>query len=322
MTLAEYCGRWLAVRTGRLAPNSIRAYASALRHHVLPALGALELEEITQPVVRGWIADQLLRQRPVNSIKSAIGTLSTILTDALIDGLVLHNAAHGAARRLLADNRIQTPKAMTPHELDAFLLAARTLGSHWASDAFYVYSRTGLRLGELLALQKRSILANEEALRVDQQYHGGKFGFGPPKGGKARLVEVPRKCLAVLLGRAAQLETAGTFLFPGATLHLPIHPGTVEWAFDQAAGIAQLPEHFTVHSLRHTYASILIASGAPPAWVQQQLGHANYQITVDLYGSWLRQRRPDLLAVLDQEPARHGIARVERAKVIPLRQRR
>src|SRR5262249_53600290 len=246
------------------------------------------------------------------SIKSAIGALSTILTDALIDGLVLHNAAHGAARRLLADNQTTAPKAMTPHELDAFLLAARTLGSHWAADAFYVYSRTGLRLGELLALEKRSILADQEALRVDQQYHGGKLGFGPPKGGKARLVEVPRKCLGVLLGRATQLETAGTFLFPGATLHLPIHPGTVEWAFDQAAGTAQLSEAYRVPSLRHTYASVLLAAGAPPQWVQQQLGHAHYAITVDLYGSWLRRRRPDLTAILDREPTRHGIERAER----------
>jgi integrase len=115
-----------------------------------------------------------------------------------------------------------------------------------------------------------------------------------------------------------QLATTGGFLFPGADPHRPIHPSTMEWAFGQAASISQLPEHFTVHSLRHTYASILLAAGAPPQWVQQQLGHAHYQITVDLYGSWLTQRRPDLTALLDREPARHGLVRLERGKIIPL----
>ena len=77
--------------------------------------------------------------------------------------------------------------------------------------------------------------------------------------------------------------------------------------------MAQLPEHYTIHSLRHTYASLLLAQGAPPPWVQQQLGHAHYSITVDLYGSWLRSRRPDLVALLDREPARHGPQRLKHA---------
>jgi integrase len=244
--------------------------------------------------------------------------------DALIDGLVEHNAAHGAGRRLLPRQASTVPKAMTPHELECFLVAARSRRDGWSADAFLVYSRTGLRLGELLALQRRSLLVEESALRIEQTYQGGRFGFGPPKGGKARLVEISPGALRVLERRADQAGSPGTFLFPGADPHRPMHPSTVEWAFGQAASIAALPEHFTVHSLRHTYASILLAAGAPPQWVQQQLGHAHYSITVDLYGSWLRQRRPDLTAILDREPAAHGMLRAERssAKVIPLRRSR
>src|SRR5262245_48302039 len=78
--------------------------------------------------------------------------------------------------------------------------------------------------------------------------------------------------------------------------------------------------HHIVPAFGHLeLADLLLAAGAPPQWVQQQLGHAHYAITVDLYGSWLRQRRPDLTALLDREPARHGIVRVERGRVIPLR---
>jgi integrase len=321
MTLAAYVEKWLCSHTGRLAPNSRRAYTSALLLHVLPALGGLELEDLTSDIIRQWLTVESAAARPANTLKSYLAALSTVLTDALIDGVVAQNAAHGAGRRLLPGRALAAPKAMTPEELESFLIASRQLGSAWAADAFLVYSRTGLRLGELLALQKRSLLLEEAAVRVESTYHGGAAGFGHPKGGKARLVELSPATVRVLERRADEFHTPGAFLFPGPDVHKPLHPGTVEWRFDQAAGIAALPEHYTVHSLRHTYASLLLAAGAPPQWVQQQLGHAHYSITVDLYGSWLRQRRPDLTAILDREPARHGIVRAERrpAKVLALR---
>jgi integrase len=319
MTLAAYVEKWLGSHTSRLAPNSRRAYTSALVLHVLPALGGFDLEDLTTDVIRQWVMVEAAADRPANTLRSYLAALSTVLTDALIDGVVANNAAHGAGRRLLPGRaQAAAPKAMTPEELQSFLLASRQLGSSWAADAFLVYSRTGLRLGELLALQKRSLLLQEAAVRVEQTYHGGHAGFGPPKGGKARLVEISPATIRVLERRADQLHTPGGLLFPGPDVHKPLHPGTVEWAFDHAAGIAQLPEHYTVHSLRHTYASILLAAGAPPTWVQQQLGHAHYAITVDLYGSWLRQKRPDLTAILDREPSHHGMVRAERAKVIPM----
>ena len=49
----------------------------------------------------------------------------------------------------------------------------------------------------------------------------------------------------------------------------------------QAAG---LPPHHTPHSLRHSFATILISKGRPIAYVQQALGHATISMTVDTYG--------------------------------------
>ncbi|HSV08222.1 MAG TPA: tyrosine-type recombinase/integrase, partial [Candidatus Binatus sp.] len=44
---------------------------------------------------------------------------------------------------------------------------------------------------------------------------------------------------------------------------------------------------FSPHSLRHSYAFLLLQQGESPAYVQQQLGHASIQLTVDTYGKWL-----------------------------------
>ena len=42
--------------------------------------------------------------------------------------------------------------------------------------------------------------------------------------------------------------------------------------------------HIRIHDLRHTFASILIATGHNPKYIQSQMGHASINITMDLYG--------------------------------------
>jgi integrase len=58
-----------------------------------------------------------------------------------------------------------------------------------------------------------------------------------------------------------------------------------------------LPGHFTPHSLRHTFASLLLQQGESPAFVKEQMGHASINITVDLYGRWLPKKN---LAAIDR----------------------
>jgi Phage integrase family len=49
---------------------------------------------------------------------------------------------------------------------------------------------------------------------------------------------------------------------------------------------------FTMHSLRHSFCSLLISSGVSPVYVQQQAGHAAVGFTVRVYGSWFPATAP------------------------------
>lgn len=61
----------------------------------------------------------------------------------------------------------------------------------------------------------------------------------------------------------------------------------VRKAFTKILTEAKLPLHFSPHSLRHAYASLLPQQGESPAYVQRQLGHASITLTADTYGEWL-----------------------------------
>ena len=62
---------------------------------------------------------------------------------------------------------------------------------------------------------------------------------------------------------------------------------------------AGLPGHWSPHSLRHTFASLLLQAGESPTYVQRQLGHASIKLTVDTYGRWLPLGNPAAVDRLD-----------------------
>ena len=77
----------------------------------------------------------------------------------------------------------------------------------------------------------------------------------------------------------------------------PLDIAKVARVFHLASKRAGLP-HFRLYDLRHTYASLLLAGGAPITYVSAQLGHANPATTLRYYAKWIPsqgQRWVDLL---------------------------
>jgi integrase/recombinase XerD len=59
-------------------------------------------------------------------------------------------------------------------------------------------------------------------------------------------------------------------------------------------------EGITIHSLRHTYASIAIANGADLKTLQQQLGHGSATVTLDTYAGLWPERLNKIADAVDQ----------------------
>ncbi len=53
---------------------------------------------------------------------------------------------------------------------------------------------------------------------------------------------------------------------------------------------AALPKHHSPHSLRHSFASLLLQAGESAQYVQEQLGHASLTITTQVCGKWLPKK--------------------------------
>jgi integrase len=152
----------------------------------------------------------------------------------------------------------------------------------------YVGATTGLRWGEMAALRVRDINLGRGRIRVERSASkvNSKTVVGTTKTHAARSVAVSASVLK-LLAPAIVGKAADQLLWCREDGQ-PLRPPTTTHWFGAAVKRCQIVDasfpRVTVHELRHTAASLMIASGANVKTVQSQLGHKTATMTLDLYG--------------------------------------
>jgi integrase len=178
----------------------------------------------------------------------------------------------------------------------AGLLAAAQTHSSTCYPLFLAALRTGLRLGELIALHWEDIQFGENAddpnrfILVRRNYSLGEFAT--TKNHRARRVDMSREVRRVLLDLRDEMAMKA---FEKGEEFVPrlVFPSTEGKPLDginvyhrhflpcvEAAGLRRI----TFHALRHSYAPHLIQAGASLTYVMSQMGHSSIQVTVDTYG--------------------------------------
>src|SRR5215216_3780764 len=171
-------------------------------------------------------------------------------------------------------------------------------------EALYVLClMAGLRQGEALGLKWSDIDLDAGSLRVNRQLQrvrrdgekSGKLVFSEPKNASRRTVGLPQRAVDALRShRKRQLEVKLSVPnYEDSGLVFATGKGTprdaqniVNRHFKPLLKRAGLPS-IRWHDLRHTYATLLLARGTHPTYVQKSLGHASVQLTLDRYSHWM-----------------------------------
>ena len=321
MTFADYVPRFLVdCAEAEAAPRTLEAYAGILANHIVPRIGRLKVAEVSRADVRGLLL--ALGQEPVslkgqkgegregraglskNTIRQHRALLSAFFDSSIRDELRDDNPAHNVFRktrtkaaRMRTRPRVgEAVKAMTAAERDRFLTAALAVAPEWFT-AWALMALAGLRRSEALGLRWESVRLAARQIVVREQIH-----VGSARSGDARTVDLAEPLADHLRELRARLREAafrrGESFDEAQRVCCPRLPdqltrsqvGTIiaqpTRAMRRVLKRAGLPAHFTMHSLRHSFCSLLISSGVSPVYVQQQAGHADMSFTVRVYGSW------------------------------------
>lgn len=330
-TLAQYLDAWLTdVLPGTVSAVTAEQYADVVRLYITPRLGAIRLRELTPRDVNvkllrdmeqpargdpGAHTPAARRGRPngysPTARRLARSVLRRSLRNAHAEGLVTRNAAQLSNAVPLGSTE---GRSLEIAEARQFLESVR---GHEHEALFVVLLTTGLRNSEALALSWSDvdIDSSEPLLRVRNSIKraGGKWLISAPKTARSRrlLSLAPRTVEALRAHRARQDAARLAYgrgwiaqplghdlLFRSVTGNV-LHPRTVARELSEATQACRLG-HVNPHMLRHSCASVLIASGVPIEDVSKHLGHTGVGITSAIYAHTLTERRQAVAAAMDR----------------------
>jgi integrase len=272
VALSEYAIRWIETRPN-IRPRTRETYETQLRLHVLPVLGSVELVSLTPRSVREWHAQLSGSNLGPNTVAKCYRLLRTILGTAVADELIVRNPCR--IERAGVERSDERPIAT----VDQVWELAEVVEPRYRCLVL-VAGFVGLRLGELLGLQRRHVNLLHAQLvveRQEQQLRGGGLLVGPPKtdAGRRKLT-LPPFLVAELERHLAEYSVPGPDgrVFPGEKGG-PLRKQVWHPKWRAACRVVGLPETFRFHDLRHTANTLTAAAGASTRELMQRMGHAS-----------------------------------------------
>ncbi len=267
MTVAELLDNWLETRRHSLKASTLETYEwgiGCLKEH----MGHRKIQELSAADV----ADLRSRLRNAGHKTWTIKKIETPLSGAVRLAMREEWIVSNPFDRMLPHERLkpdQREMRCLPRESIPKLIESAS-STRWKT-LFAVLTFTGLRISEALSL---------EWTDVDLVNSGIVVRKSKTKAGERSVMLIPaiRNALAAL---KLQQTPGHQFIFSNAT-GAPVSRREALRALNAAEKRAGLPR-YTLHELRHTFASILIAQGELPTFVASQMGHADPGVTMKTY---------------------------------------
>jgi len=300
LTLSALAEQWMRTRTGVLAPNTLAEVEVDLRLRLAPVLGELAVGEITRQHVDELVADLLRGGASVRMVRGVVSTLRRLLQAAVEWGLIAENPA----RRV----RLPAPETHTRQAHERVLSMAELArlvqscqGSLRTETMIRAMAESGLRRGEVIGLRWEDVdlLALRLHVRRNVSDVRGVRQERTTKGKRSRRVAISRSFAERLAGwrvRSGGASATG-YVWPGRN-GAPMNAHSPNQSLARVLRRAGLVDAdgvplVTPHGLRHTAASLMLAAGVPLIVVSRQLGHANPNVTAQVYAHLLADSQLD-----------------------------
>ncbi|WP_100485845.1 tyrosine-type recombinase/integrase [Mycobacteroides abscessus] len=304
VTVGELGQRWLRIKEGSLKPSGYRSYESAWRIHVEPEWGRTQLSKVARLDIQEWVTD-LGEDLGAKSVQRCHGVLHGVLQTAVENRMLPSNPA---SRIELPTPDETDPVFLTHSQLEAFITEAGR-GRRTRVDApaiVAVLGYCGLRWGELAALTPERIDGNRLHVLRNAAQAGSQIVLGPTKGGKRRVVPLPRR-VQLLVAPIVNSTKSGQPVFPAEGGGYAKSPGADTWFSRAVARCQEADPTFpalTPHKLRHTAISLAIRTGCSIKVIQKIAGHASATMTLDRYGHLMSDELDEVADALDAATSR------------------
>lgn len=293
ITFQQAFNEWWAVHSKTIKPSSQYTLMSKFNRYILPKFGPIRMKDITKAYCQKVI-DEIAKK--IDSVNDYKIQANQVFKYALGEGYIAQNPMDRVIvpkkdQDFLAE---QEPKRnfWTKSEVKTFLQLAKEHMEPQDYVLFYLLIYTGMRKGELLALDWKDVSFDNNSIFIYQTLFSkeGKDIMQKVKTYQARTIYFDENTARVLKKwRVQQREWLLGYghTQPPQKVLTRQNKRSLRHAYPNDVLKSFIKKHelhpINVHGLRHTHASLLFEAGVSIKEVQARLGHRDIKTTMDIY---------------------------------------
>lgn len=302
MQYKTWLGEWLEnyVKPSAKQKTYIR-YREIIARHITPEIGSFELHELT-PLILQRFASKLTQcgnlitgaGLAANSVNGIITVIKSSLKCAVSSGLIAENPSKDMVRPKIYERQVKCFTVSEQKRIEREAIACKKPKMFGVVLCLY----TGLRIGELLALQWSDLNFSAGTISVSKTCHDGKDLNGqftriiaaPKTQSSNRIIPIPRQ----LYARLSALKRSSDCEFLISSKGAPPSIRAYQKSFERLLKKLKI-EHKGFHALRHTFATRAIECGMDVKTLSEILGHKNPAITLKRYVHSLMEHKKEMM---------------------------
>jgi integrase len=282
----EVAEEWFEWKSPALRPRTREIYRWGLDQHLYPALGNRRIQRVTETDIAALVAHLRAGGLAEWTIRAILTPLSGTLRYAVRQRMIPTNPMTLLERSERPRQGRKRLRTLSSEEIDRLLASAAARWRVLLQTAIF----TGLRSGELLGLRWADVDLDAAVIRVRWQLGRDGERVALKTEAARRDVHLAPSLVKTLAAQRLSSPWSGPDdpVFASATGGVLDRRNMTRRGVEAAAKRAGLTA-VSMHVLRHTYASVLIAGGCNVKYAQQQLGHTSASMTLDTYATLWEQ---------------------------------
>ena len=294
MKFEDFWKMYCADMETRLREHTMRTKKYIVELKILPYFGNKRVNDITAADIRQWQNELIKMGYSPTYLKTINNQLSAIFNYAVRYYDLKSNPCAKAGS--MGKSKAEEMDFWTVEEFRKFIDSV--MNKRLSYMAFMTLYWTGMRLGELLALNPKDVDLEKRTISITKSYQrlGKKDVVSPPKTPKSkRVITIPEFLATDIKDYMDSLYDLqeNDRLFPITKYYLE---------HEMQRGIKESGvKRIRVHDLRHSHASMLIELGFSPLEIANRLGHEKVETTLNTYAHLYPNKQTKLAERLDSE---------------------